>query len=74
MSTSSFSGASTGTPGFPIPKRVRREQLLARNKPVKLLGKWRTTNQLEAATFCDYIGQVTFSAEASSAQRIEDIG
>ncbi|KAF9214315.1 hypothetical protein BGZ59_003919 [Podila verticillata] len=57
MSTSSFSDASTGTPGFSVPKRVRREQLLARNKPVKLLGKWRTTNQLEPATFCDYIGQ-----------------
>ncbi|KFH73592.1 hypothetical protein MVEG_00807 [Podila verticillata NRRL 6337] len=60
MSTSSFSDASTGTPGFSVPKRVRREQLLARNKPVKLLGKWRTTNQLEPATFCDYIGQVCY--------------
>ncbi|KAG0089990.1 hypothetical protein BGZ93_009556 [Podila epicladia] len=60
MSSSNFSGANLGTSVSFIPKRVRREQLLAQNKPTRTLGKWKTTSQLKPAEFCDYLGQVLY--------------
>ncbi|KAG0351056.1 hypothetical protein BG005_009438 [Podila minutissima] len=60
MSSSNFSGANMGTSVSSIPKRVRREQLLAQNKPTRTLGKWKTTSQLKPAEFCDYLGQVLY--------------
>ncbi|KAG0025222.1 hypothetical protein BGZ81_007320 [Podila clonocystis] len=60
MSSSNFRDANMEKCDSPVPKRVRREQLLAQNKPTKTLGKWKTTSQLGPGEFCDYVGQVCY--------------